>query len=194
MRGVETNGERMRALRREHGLTQEALASRAGVDARTIRNAERGNRVDVETLKRIASALKVHASDLARPEEQSEGDHAAVAIQQWEDAFFTTDVDRLVALYREDAVMRLPSSPTIEGIQAIRAAFETAFGSYRFERVTKSNLNVVGDRVFLESGKVRMASRSDGSSTEAIAVHIFVVESAVITEHVGFYDALQFIS
>jgi len=194
MRGIETSGEQLRDLRRKHGLTQENLASQAGVDARTIRNAERGNRVDVETLKRLASALKVHASDLARPEEQSEGDHAAVAIRQWEDAFFATDVDRLVSLYREDAVMRLPSSPTIEGIQSIRAAFEAAFESFRFERATNSTLNVVGDRVFLESGKVRMTSRSDGFSTEAIAMHIFVVEAAMIAEHVGFYDALQFAS
>ncbi|MEO0513308.1 MAG: helix-turn-helix domain-containing protein [Planctomycetota bacterium] len=194
MRGIETNGEQIKALRREHGLTQEALASRAGVDARTIRNAERGSRVDAETLKCLASALKVQASDLARPQEQSEGHIARVAIQQWEDAFFATDADRLVAHYREDAVMQLPSSPHIEGTQAIRAAFEAAFESFRFERVTESSLNFVGERVFLESGKVRMASRSDGSSTEAIAVHIFVVESAVITEHVGFYDVLQFVS
>lgn len=174
-------------------MTQEALATRSGVDARTVRNVERGNRVDAETLRRLASALGVNASGLARPSEQDGGEPAAGVIRGWEDAFFDADVDRLVACYRGDAVMLLPSSPAIEGSAAIRGAFEAAFEAYRFERLTRSVLNVVGAKVFLESGRVCMTSRADRTTTDAVAVHIFDVDNGMIIEHAGFYDTLQLV-
>jgi transcriptional regulator with XRE-family HTH domain len=58
-RGVAANGASIRQARRLGGLTQEALATAAKCDEKTIRRAERSCRLDIATLLRIADALEV---------------------------------------------------------------------------------------------------------------------------------------
>lgn len=51
-------GDRLRAARREAGLTQEQLAERAGIDRAAVSEIERGQRdARLSTLLRIESAL-----------------------------------------------------------------------------------------------------------------------------------------
>ena len=59
MRGVPANGAYIKEKRRERGLTQEALADAAGCDIKTVYRAENGACLDMATLKRLASALRV---------------------------------------------------------------------------------------------------------------------------------------
>ncbi len=52
--------------RQELGLTQEALAGKAKIDARTIRRAENGQRVSAETLQALAHALEIDITVLTQ--------------------------------------------------------------------------------------------------------------------------------
>lgn len=59
--------ERIRTLRRDKGLTQEALCERAGISLDSVNRIEGGSRVPtLDTLERIARALDVSPSDLLR--------------------------------------------------------------------------------------------------------------------------------
>jgi transcriptional regulator with XRE-family HTH domain len=59
--------EGLRARREAKGLTQEQLASRAGVALRTLQRAERGGKPTVAVLQKLASALDVNVADLLEP-------------------------------------------------------------------------------------------------------------------------------
>lgn len=60
-------GRRREALRREAGLTQEALAELAGLSHKTVCNAEDGTPLREESLARLASALGVSIGEYAHP-------------------------------------------------------------------------------------------------------------------------------
>lgn len=55
----------IKALRRDHGLTQEDLAARAGCGLATIQRAEAGKPLSAATIASIAAAFNIPASDLA---------------------------------------------------------------------------------------------------------------------------------
>jgi len=58
-------GARVRAQRRAVGMTQEALAHRAGVHRSYVGSLETGGRnPSLETIARLATALEVDAADL----------------------------------------------------------------------------------------------------------------------------------
>jgi transcriptional regulator with XRE-family HTH domain len=59
---------RIRALRRERGLSQEALCERAGISVDAVTRIERGSRVPtLDTLERLAGALGVSVVELVAP-------------------------------------------------------------------------------------------------------------------------------
>jgi transcriptional regulator with XRE-family HTH domain len=58
-------GRRLRALRRERGLSQEELAFRAGLHRTYVSSAERGERnVALINIERLARALEIDMCDL----------------------------------------------------------------------------------------------------------------------------------
>jgi len=60
-------GERIRAQRKQLGLSQEALAEKSNLHPVYIGNVERGaNNVSIDSLMRIARALKVALHDLVK--------------------------------------------------------------------------------------------------------------------------------
>lgn len=62
------DGERLRQLRRQHGLSQEKLADRAGVSLTTVARLERQPRTPCRcrTLARLAAALGEHPATITR--------------------------------------------------------------------------------------------------------------------------------
>jgi transcriptional regulator with XRE-family HTH domain len=58
------NGEKIRGLREGAGMTQEKLAVMSRVDRRTIQRAERGARLQMETLSSLAATLSVPVSQI----------------------------------------------------------------------------------------------------------------------------------
>lgn len=63
-RRVDGLGERIVAMRRERGLSQQVLATRAGISIPRLGDAERYGAATTETLGRIARALKVDVDTL----------------------------------------------------------------------------------------------------------------------------------
>ena len=59
-----TFGIRIRELRQAKGISQEALADKAGLDRTYISSIERGKRnVSLENIERLAKALKISVRD-----------------------------------------------------------------------------------------------------------------------------------
>ena len=57
-------GQRIRELRKELGISQEALAYKAGVDRTYVTDVENGRRnVSVEILERLIKALDISVTD-----------------------------------------------------------------------------------------------------------------------------------
>jgi len=64
-------GRRIRVLRQDAGLTQAALAEKAGINDKYVGDLERGERdIRITTLGRLAKALKVPVADILREAEQ----------------------------------------------------------------------------------------------------------------------------
>ena len=66
-------GQRLRALRKQHGLSQERLGERAGLSGKFIGEVERGEKsISVDSLYRVSVALKIALRKLidlpARPQ------------------------------------------------------------------------------------------------------------------------------
>lgn len=64
------DGQRLRQLRRQHGLSQEKLADRAGISRATVARLERQSRPPCRcrTVARLAAALGEHPAAIGRPE------------------------------------------------------------------------------------------------------------------------------
>lgn len=63
-RQVICNGEKVRQLRAELGMTQDKLAIMSDVNPRTVQRAEKNAALQLETLASLAAALKVTVNDL----------------------------------------------------------------------------------------------------------------------------------
>lgn len=65
-------GERVRALREQTGLSQEALAAKAGIHRTYMGGVERGERnICLRNIIRLAKALGIHPRDLFGDAEQT---------------------------------------------------------------------------------------------------------------------------
>lgn len=64
-RNITGLGERLSALRVKSGLSQQVLATRAGISIPRLRDAERFGAATTETLNLLAKALGVTVDDLA---------------------------------------------------------------------------------------------------------------------------------
>lgn len=60
---------KLRWLREAKSFTQEELAKAAGIHTETVRNAEKGKGVQVETLNKLAVALGIKAAALLDEED-----------------------------------------------------------------------------------------------------------------------------
>ena len=65
-RQVICNGEKIRRLRAEAGMTQEKLAIMSNVNSRTVQRAEKNAALQLETLASFAATLKVTVNDLVQ--------------------------------------------------------------------------------------------------------------------------------
>jgi transcriptional regulator with XRE-family HTH domain len=162
MRGVRVKGEVIRALRTGLGLTQDQLASRAKVDARTVRNAEEGTRrLDIRTVAAIATALGCEYRDLSAPSGISR-DQCSIhldTVLRWHDAMLASDMDTLMSLHTEDTILEmpgaegLPAAGTFDGHEALRTHWSEYFQIYRLTSVRYDDflIHAVDEYVFLRT-------------------------------------------
>jgi ketosteroid isomerase-like protein len=201
MRGVFADGASIRSVRIDRGLTQERLADLAELDVKTVRKAERGCRLDLSTLGRLARALETVTGRLVRPdlaETATQTRHRQV-VAAWIAAWDARDADGVLAAYHEEATLRLPGGPTIpfhgsfHGKDQIRRANDIAWTACRTDPVSPHEvaIHVADDVVVVEGPKG--FRRPDGEVVRLWCVHIFTFREGRVIDHRVEYDTLEFV-
>lgn len=198
MRGVVSHGERIRNARIAHGLTQEQLAARADVDVKTIRKAEQGKRLDVDTLARLARALQIEVGEVVARGSSSDGPEEVrrQVVQSWVAAWDAQDIEALLALYHDDAVMHLPSGPgnpfggRFAGKAAIRQCNQQAWDTIKTlpARDGDFSIVVVDDTAVLQGTK--RICLPDGREVPLTSIHMYKFAGDRIIEMRVEYDTL----
>jgi transcriptional regulator with XRE-family HTH domain len=164
---ITSPGDRLASIRMRRGFTQEDLARQSGVSVATIRNMEQGAGYQprVQTLLKLATALRVDTSALMGPGRAEAPDPAPV--DQWDDV--------RAALYRELPPAAGPASE--DGILAGLAAVVPDIGANRYSRA----------RLMLP-GLIRDA-RSLGAEGRAAQAAVYHAAAWLLTQTRQFSDA-----
>jgi transcriptional regulator with XRE-family HTH domain len=202
MRGVQANGEQIQAARLERGLTIEQLASSAGVDVKTVRKAERGQRVDLSTLTRISFSLDVDVRTLivmTRSLLELEL-RRRDAVRLWHHGWETQDTQALLSLYDDDAVLHLPGAPDIpfggehRGKAAIRRAYESAWNTCPHEPMYDREFSLIVSDNTLVLGGEKSLRRTGGHAAQLWVHQIFTFrdDTPLLADHRVAFDTLAF--
>jgi transcriptional regulator with XRE-family HTH domain len=200
MRGAISNGGQILEFRTARGLTQERLAALAGIDARTIRNAEKGCRLDLGSLMKLAFVLETDVSTLIVPTISPNALEVPRrdTVLRWNRAWDARDMDALLALYHDHAVVHLPGGPTIpfsgeaHGKAAIAEIHQIAWRhcDTAESRADEFTVFTNGDSVLLSSNK---GLRLPGGRIEQpwwLQVFKFDAECGLIIDHRVAYDTI----
>jgi len=115
LRGLSIDGASLRKQRQISGLTQEKLSRLADCDTRTIRNAEKGQNLDLATIENIAKAIKVPVTWLTRTvdlvDDSKSADRKRLIVQ-----------NQLTGLIKKD--LRLILNPFAKNVSLTAPGFE----------------------------------------------------------------------
>jgi len=200
MRGALANGKQIQVTRLSRGLTQEQLADLAGIDAKTVRKAEQGKRLDLETLTKLGFALETELNRLivpGRSPPELEIRRRDVVLR-WHRLWDAHDMEPYLALYHNDAILHLPGGPqipfggTFRGKSEIRRAHEIAWSTCRTEPVRQEDFSILvsDDAVILQGRKG--VYLPDGNLVRLWSTHIFTFEDDLIVDLHVEYDTLSF--
>jgi transcriptional regulator with XRE-family HTH domain len=202
MRGVQVQGEELLAARKRSGLTQDGLAKASRVDTKTIRKAERGERIDVQPLTRLAYTLNVRLESLIAPgdTEPTMQVQRRDLILRWNRLWDAADMDGLLALYHDDAVLHLPGGPAVpfggvyRGKAEIRRAHEIAWSSVRHEplRIEELTILVSDEGVTIKGAKGIYLP--NGELVRFPSLQTFLFAGNLIIDHHIQFDTLEFAS
>lgn len=159
MRGAQVDGHVIKQLRKTKGWTQEQLAQDCECSVRTVRNIEQSEkRIDVATLVRVADALEVTVADLTVADANrfpaSLLERHMQIVADWQQAYISCDVDRILQFHQPDTVLEMPGSESLEaggtfrGIDELRAHLESAFQHIRVAEVHDEKVHAVDNLVF----------------------------------------------
>ncbi len=111
--------------------------------------------VSLGTMALVAIAMpatRVMSADTS-PEGTSPEGRIRSTIAAWDDAYNSADLDRLMALYAEDAVSMPPGRPALEGKAAIESDFQSLFATFgAHHQTTLVDLEMAGD-LAIERGR-----------------------------------------
>lgn len=198
MRGAIANGAEILDRRLHLGWTQEQLATRAKVDVKTIRKAEKDKRLDLVTLTQIGVALDADLSLIVRTGQsarQREIQRRDV-VMKWNRAFDCHDMTALQECYRDDATLHLPGDSRIllsgkfRGKTEIRRAYETAWSAKPSNRTRDTDFTlIVGDTTVVLLGR-KLIHPPVRKSTILKSVQIFAFHEELILNHEVYCDTL----
>jgi transcriptional regulator with XRE-family HTH domain len=200
MRGVAVNGAMFLRARTQRGLTQEELARLARVDAKTIRKAEQGKRLDLIPLTRVARVLDTDVRLLILPNGSVPSHHEKLrnVVVTWSRAFDDCDMETLLALYHDDAVLRLPGGPNIpfggmfQGKEEIRRAHELTWTSVRQVPISLEEMTILVSDEAVTLKAAKGCYTPSGELLRIPVMQIFTFSELLIIEHEVEYDTLDF--
>ncbi len=70
-------------------------------------------------------------------------------IDAWDKAHNSGDIERLMSLYTDDAVMIPPNEPAVVGKEAIQGYFQQSFGQFTEEKSLVVDVKIGGDLAFV---------------------------------------------
>ena len=156
MRGIETKGDVIRQARISLGWTQEELAHQSGCAARTVRSAEKNQRLDLETVNLISAALALPISEIANSpatSDELQKSHIEIVLD-WQDANEAADIERILAFHSADTILELPDTANMpaggdfDGIDQLRNHLTELFTVFRIKSVADVNIDACGQLVF----------------------------------------------
>lgn len=195
MRGIKTNGEQLRQLRQARGWTQEEMASAVGCSERTIRNAERGERIDLGTLRQMAECLSVDLVAVSCPldSDQQELDRNKQVVLDWEAAMIAADVDRVMTFYAPQAVEIIPGSAGLpgvgraDGIAQVREHMAAALSAFEILSIKQRKIDATENMVFHRVEAV-LRAQPTGRTFEATILNEIELENQKIVSRLVLAD------
>ena len=195
MHGIPTNGEMVRSLRKRRAWTQEQLATVCDCSVRTIRSAERGRRLNVETLNQIAAVLEVPMTSLvnAPPVSKSDLQRRCDLIRDWHDCYLEQRVGRLLEMHHRETFLELPGTQGMpaggdfHGIEQHIEHYEEAFQVFPIIEVKELPIDAVNDRVF---ARPTATLRSEATGQEFTLTHanVFKIFEGKIVHRITYMD------
>lgn len=145
MRGVTPNGPAIRSRRLREGLSQVALAKLTDLDVKTIRKAEKGQRLDIATVTSIAEALKedvnvfVNADtpDVANSEAERNLFIAKALVEYYDEGAPIAKYPALSVYFTEDIVFHCPAERSLvpfggdwHGAEGVQQFFDNFYAMF----------------------------------------------------------------
>ena len=117
MRGLTANSAAIRQLRKAKAWTQEDLAAACRCSSRTIRNAERGDRIDTSIVAVIAERLETSIATITESmaADPSPTQQNVKIVQEWLGAFMAADIQRIAPLHHPETTLELPGTEGMPG-------------------------------------------------------------------------------
>lgn len=202
VRGALIKCEEFLSARNRVGLTQDGLAKAARVDAKTIRRAERGERVDLATLNRLAQTLGVDLAQLivSEPFTAAMQDVLREAFRQWSQAWNARNIEVVLDLYHENAVLHLPGGPTIPfggnhlGKAEIGRVTEMVWATVPQEQHPIEEVTIlVSDEIVTVKGETKI-HLPNGDLFHLPSIMTFHYSDELIIDQDVHYDTLDFVS
>jgi transcriptional regulator with XRE-family HTH domain len=156
MRGINANGTVIRQARQALGWTQEKFASACDCSTRTVRSAEQGKSLDINTLRLLAGVLDLSVADVSVSpcDNLSTCERNMEIVRQWRAAFFDRDVERILSFHHPDSVLILPGTEDLPhggncaGLEQLRAYYAGVFSMSRFEIMHDERIDAFENLVF----------------------------------------------
>lgn len=197
---VETR--RIRDLRHARKLTQLQLAMAAGVSERTVRAAETGKQVRMDSLKGIATALGVELSDLVAGADQLRSAHIGServdrllnALRMYVDEFEIGELSQLFAangsieIFGDEKIPFTGEYHGVDGIQTLRERVDATS-----EYACPSEINEIrgsGDFVVI-AGVDTLRSKATGRQDRAAWQHVYEFENERVVRLRETFDTLK---
>ena len=155
-RGIEPDPALIKKLRLSKGWTQDDLALAVSCSTRTVRNAEKGNRIDSATMNSIAEAFDMRVSEISLQANESKSlnsRHIEMA-KHWAKAYQNSDVEGVLKYHHPDIRLELPGtaemtgSEVFVGIEAVREHTIYAFEVIKILEVHFEVFDAVEQLVF----------------------------------------------